>query len=93
MVSSQFSIAFDFVADHGHLTIRLAAEVELHHSQVYYLVKNFHSPSRAGTPVLPDIRIKKLQGRWVHADSEKETDLSEAVGRAVDRHEHSGATS
>ena len=87
MVSSQFSITFDFAADQGQLKIRLAADVEIHHSNVYYIVKNFRPPRQEATSVLPDIRIRKVNGRWVHTDSEKESMLSEAVGHAIDQRE------
>ena len=70
--------------------IRLAADVEKHHSQVYYVVKNFQGPGRPGS-ILPDIRIRKLENRWVHSDSEWPSDLAEAVGRAIDQHETQSA--
>jgi hypothetical protein len=36
--------------------------------------------------LLPPIRIEKKEGQWVHTDSDKETDLSVAIGRAIDVH-------
>jgi hypothetical protein len=36
--------------------------------------------------LLPPIRIKKKEGQWVHTDSDKETDLSVAIGHAIDIH-------
>jgi hypothetical protein len=33
---------------------------------------------------LPDISFKKTKGVWVHTDSGKSTELSLAVGKAID---------
>lgn len=93
MVSSKFSVEFDFAADQGQLRMRLAADVEKHQSQVYYVVKNFRLPGRSGSPVLPDIRIRKLDDRWVHSDIEKASELSESVGRAIEQQENLSAIS
>ncbi|HXD77118.1 MAG TPA: hypothetical protein VN616_04885 [Puia sp.] len=87
MVSSQFSIAFDFATDQGLLKIPLTADVEVHHSQVHYVVKNFHTPGRRSTPILPEMKIKRHKGRWVHTDSEFSTQLSLAAGAAIDAYE------
>jgi hypothetical protein len=87
MVSSNFSVEFDFATDLGQLRMRLAADVEKHHSLVYYVIKNFRLPRQAEGSIFPDIRIRKLEGRWVHVDSEKPSNLSESVGQAIDAHE------
>ncbi|HEV2353943.1 MAG TPA: hypothetical protein VGR89_06860 [Puia sp.] len=84
MNASPFFVEFEFSADQGRLKVHLTADVEIHHSDVYYVVKNFRTASHEH--LLPDVRIKKLQGKWVHTDSEKGTAISEAVGQAIDRH-------
>jgi hypothetical protein len=84
MITSRYSIAFVFPLESSHLSISITADVELHHSVPHYMVKNFRTGLKHDHPVLPDIAIKKLHGRWVHVDSEKETLLSILVGKAID---------
>ena len=84
MNSSPFLVDFEFSADQGRLKVHLTADVEVHHSDVYYIVKNFRTASHEH--LLPDVRIKKLHGNWVHTDSEKGTAISEAAGKAIDQY-------
>jgi len=78
-------IVFDFKIDQSRLQIQLMADAEVHHSDTYYIVKNFRLPGSPRGEILPPIQIKKAKGRWVHTDSGKSTDLSEAVGHAIDQ--------
>ncbi|HUB59108.1 MAG TPA: hypothetical protein VL978_00320 [Puia sp.] len=84
MVAEQFTITFLFKADAGRLVVPLDADVEQHRSLKFYSVKNFRPQGSDGPGILPEVRIRKSSGRWVHVDSEKETDLSEAIGAAID---------
>ncbi len=81
------SIAFDFLLDNSRVKIELSADVDLHHSQHYYVIRNLKMSRQVQGPVLPDILIKRANGRWVHLESGKETDLSAAVGKAIDEYE------
>jgi hypothetical protein len=87
MVTATYSIAFDFPLESTSHSIAVTADVEVHHSVTYYAVKNFRAGVKHDHVVLPDIAIKKLKGRWVHTDSEKETHLSVLVGNAIDHAE------
>jgi len=87
MINRTYSIAFNFRLDNSNLTIPLNADIEVHHSETFYVVKNFRTPSQEERSILPDVRIKKVNGMWVHCDSGKETTLSEEVGIAIDRYE------
>jgi hypothetical protein len=87
MITSTYSIDFVFPLESSHLSISVTADVEVHHSVTHYIVKNFRAGLKRDHPVLPDIAIKKLNGRWVHIDSEKETCLSSVVGDAIDHSE------
>jgi hypothetical protein len=84
MITSAYSIDFVFPLESSQLNIPVTADVEVHHSVTHYLVKNFRAGLKRDHRVLPDIAIKKLNGRWVHTDSEKETHLSNVVGNAID---------
>jgi hypothetical protein len=47
--------------------------------------KNFRIPGHATTRALPEIKIKKKDDDWVHHDSGWRTELSQAVGEALDK--------
>jgi hypothetical protein len=85
MITSSYSIAFEFPLESSNHSIAVTADVDVHHSATYYAVKNFRTSSNPSKQVLPDITIKKFRGRWVHTDSEKATHLSTIVGNAIDR--------
>jgi hypothetical protein len=87
MINRTYNIAFNFRLDNSNLTIPLIADIEVHHSEIFYVVKNFRTPSQKERSILPDVRIKKVNGMWVHCDSSKETTLSMEVGEAIDRYE------
>ncbi|HVS95677.1 MAG TPA: hypothetical protein VHE54_04295 [Puia sp.] len=84
MITSTFSIRFNFPVDAARLNITLQADVQEHHSDTYYLVSNFHVPGHDNRPMLPPIKIRKEGDLWVHTDSGKATNLSVAAGEAID---------
>jgi hypothetical protein len=73
------------------LQIKLNADVELHHSEPHYLIRNIsHITEEGGNHVLPDISIKAIKNEdgeiiWVHTDSERETILSKIVGESIEK--------
>lgn len=83
MITAHHEIEFVFSLDEARLVMQLSADVEVHHSDLFYVVKNIRRKDRE-TPLLPEIAIKKIRSRWVHVDSEKESKLSEAAGQAID---------
>lgn len=91
-MSQPFEIRFDFPLAYSDLTIALKATAEIHHSETFYRVDNFQfAASRSGKhdlSVLPAQEIKQAsrgESRiWVHKDSERESLLSIAIGKAID---------
>ena len=79
------SIQFNFTLDKGRLEVLLEADIEPHHQDIFYLVKNFRIAGHRASGILPEIRIKKADGHWVHCDSGWRSDLSEAVGKAIEK--------
>ena len=71
--------------------IQLNAEVQLQHSEPHYLIRNISNNIEAAhIPVLPDISIKAIKNgneeiTWVHTDSERQTILSQVVGKAIEK--------
>ena len=92
MINKNYSISFNFRLDQSSLTIPLTADIEVHHSDTFYVVKNFRTRSQKERSILPDVRIKKANGMWVHCDSGKETTLSMEVGEAIDKYETGHST-
>ncbi|HEY4289523.1 MAG TPA: hypothetical protein VGN00_20620 [Puia sp.] len=89
MQLASYNIAFDFLADEGRLKVHLQADVELHHSQPYYIVRNFRTTGREVSSGLPEVRLRRNKGVWVHTDSGKVSDLGTAIGEAIDAYEQS----
>jgi hypothetical protein len=84
MIAQQFTVSFEYTADNGRLVVSLDADVEYIPQRKFYIIKNFRPRGLAGPSVLPEVCIRKNKDRWIHIDSEKETDLSEAIGIAID---------
>jgi len=86
----QFEISFDFPVAHSNVKVTLRATVELHHSDPYYVVHDFNYGTRDHkdhVSILPRQEIKFIKkgntSHWVHCDSERESLLSIAIGKAI----------
>lgn len=82
-MAEPLKIEFDYVFEGTSRTIHFHALAELHHSQPHYIVKQV-APVDQAHP-LPAQNFKKLKGKWVEAESEKETDLSKIVRNAIEK--------
>lgn len=85
MITEKFSIEFPFQVENGALIISIRADVEPDPVNDSYHVTNFRLCSSPKKNVLPDVHLKRLHGRWVHVDSEKETYLSLQAGKAIEQ--------
>jgi|SRR6185437_8794036 len=79
------TIEFNFSLDKGRLEVLLEADVQLDDRGLFCRVKNFRVPGSSSLSILPEIQIKKTDGHWVHSDSGWHTELSKAVGAAIDK--------
>ena len=85
-------IKFDFPVALSDLKISLKATADLHHSEPWFLVHSFqvavNRPGETQHSVLPEQEIKRIKRNgsfvWVHRDSEKESQLSLAIGAAIE---------
>ena len=83
MINDHFLISFNYpLAEDTFIFVK--AEAMYNAANDVFLVGNFRSQRGELNLKLPPIEIKKLQGRWVHADSETPTFLSEHAGNAID---------
>ena len=95
-MNKPFEIIFDFALAQSELVIPLKATAQLHHSDPYYVVENFHivgAPLRQDEiSIIPTQEIKRIYRNgtpvWVHRDSERESVLSLAIGKAIDSNPH-----
>ena len=81
MPTTAFRVQFDFTMEEIARTIHLTASVEMHDSERFYLITDIMSSSN--TVVLPNQYIQKVEDKWVHVDSQKSTNLSTIIGRAI----------
>ena len=85
-------IRFEFPLAHSDLTVSLRATVTVYHSDVYYVVDDFHfaAAGHGREPsLLPMQEIQKARRGdgeiWVHKESQRESQLSIALGRAIEK--------
>jgi len=91
-MTKSFEIKFNFPLEHSMHTIPLKATAELHHSEPYYVIDGFrfdgHKSGKPSISLLPSVQIKykKIAGKgvWVHKDSERESALRQAIGKAIE---------
>ncbi len=84
MSIANYTISFSFAVDAAKFRLMLEAEVEEHHSKPYFIINNFRIPGHGDRAVLPPIAVEKVEGKWVHRDSGKASELATAVGAAID---------
>ena len=87
MVNRAFPISFEYCLDEDRISVSLRADVEVHDEPTHYIVRNIRSFRQNNAPAIPDIRLKKHASVWVHIDSQKPTDLTRSIGKAIDAHE------
>jgi hypothetical protein len=88
-----FDIQFDFPLAGSDLIISFKATATLHHSDPYYVVEDFHNasirPYKDDPSVFPAQEIKQVNRSsscvWVHKDSDRESLLSLAIGKGIER--------
>lgn len=89
MFTQQYPVNFSYPLDEERaFTIDLAASISWQPYSGTYIVSEFQSMQPTKVDItLPELRIRKRDGIWVHTDSGAETSLSVIVGRAIEAHE------
>jgi hypothetical protein len=82
MSTEPIAISFPLQLEQTAFVLLVSADVIWQPGSQQYLVG--HLRTATGRNVLPDCHLKKIEGKWVHADSERESNLSAAVGQAYD---------
>jgi hypothetical protein len=65
------------------LHLRLKGTIERHPYDTY-TINDIRRLEQDSGSLLPPLNIKKKNDQWVHTDSDKETDISVAIGQAID---------
>jgi hypothetical protein len=78
------TIEFSFELRADSISIDLIADVESM-KDGGYLVKNIRKRLEVIESLIPPFILEKSNGKWTHKDSGKETNLSDAVGKAIDQ--------
>jgi hypothetical protein len=74
-----------------HFVFRLMESVEVqlkgtfeHPDDGIYFIRDIRPAHKDVGSLLPPVKLKKLEGVWVHSDSLKPSNLSMAIGKALD---------
>ncbi len=92
VMEKAFKIRIMLPLEQSSHIVNLEAKAQLHHSSPYYIVDGFNYPDHtAGNTIsfLPEQKIRQIKegqiSKWVHTDSDKETQLSIAIGEAIEQ--------
>lgn len=55
-----------------------------------YLVRDIRPAHKDTGSLLPPVKLQKVEGAWVHSDSLKSSNLSIAIGKALDSVQETG---
>jgi len=80
-----FTISFIYEIIPESLQVHLSAEIEMTTIDTCS-VRNIRRIDTNESPLLPILKLKNIDGKWIHSDSGKESNISKAVGAAIDRH-------
>ena|GEM_PF-1350942 len=73
-----------------HFSFRLMESVEVQlkgtivHLDGFCLIKDIRPAHKDTGSLLPPVKLRKVEGVWVHLDSLKSSNLSMAIGKALD---------
>jgi hypothetical protein len=73
------------VQDHA-LKFPLQAEVKSNDGGIY-TVENIRLQSDERGCLLPPLQLQKVDWKWIFVDNGKESELSSAIGKAIEAHE------
>lgn len=65
-------------------SVEVALKGTIEHSDGIYLIREIRPAHKDTGSLLPPVTLKRLEGVWVHSDSLKPSNLSMAIGRALE---------
>ena len=82
MAQLPYIIEFDVPIDNSDIIVHLKADVEIN-LKSHFTVSNFRTKQHE--TVLPTLVLKYKNGKWVHIDTEQETNLGKIVGKSIEK--------
>jgi len=80
-----FTISFLYDIIQDTLQAHLSAEIEMTDENTC-IVRNIRRIHTTESPLLPELQLTNKDGKWVHKVGGKESNISRAVGEAIDLH-------
>jgi hypothetical protein len=80
-----FTISFLYDIIPESLQVRLSAEIETV-TENTYIVRNIRRIHTEESPLLPELKLLNERGKWVLHEGGKESNISKAVGDAIELH-------
>ena len=80
-----FTISFVYEIVPESLQVDLSAEIEMT-TYDSCVVRDLRRVNSSETPLLPTMKLEKSDGRWVHSDRGKESNISRTIGEAISRY-------
>lgn len=84
MEPSFFTISFLYEIVPDSLQVHLSAEIEMITDDICF-ARNIRRVGTDESPLLPELKLIKKNDRWVHSEEAKESNISKAIGEAIDR--------
>jgi len=80
-----FTISFLYDIIQETLQVHLSAEIEMT-AENTCIVRNIRHIHTTESPLLPEMQLINNDGSWVHKEGGKESNISRAIGQAIDLH-------
>jgi len=80
-----FTISFLYDLVPESLQVRLTAEIEMINENTC-IVRDIRRIHMEESPLLPELKLINNYGKWVHSEGSRESNISKAVGEAIDMH-------
>jgi len=98
-MKQSFSIHFNYPFREKDFSISLTGNVTAQNGQPWYLISSIRFSKHPDGPLdaLPEVKVQQRDIRgeqvWVHADTQKESELSRIIGEAIERQLHNNPSS
>jgi hypothetical protein len=73
-------------------SVEVALKGTIEQSEGIHLIRDIRPAHKDTGSLLPPVKLKKVEGVWVHSDSMKPSNLSAAIGKALDGRDKQGST-
>jgi len=80
-----FTISFVYEIVPESMQVHLTAEIEMITHDTCF-VRNIRRLNSTESSLLPVLKLKNMDGKWVHSDISKESNIGRTIGECIDRH-------